>query len=172
MQAPLFVRALTPEEQARLETLLRSSDAFVLRRAQILLASARGQSTGAIARALGCSIQTARNVINAFHTRGLASLARRSNRPKSAKPVLDEPKCERLKHLLHQSPRTLGKPTGLWTLALAAQACFEQGITDQPLSDETIRRALIRLGVGWKRAKHWISSPDPQYALKKSGATA
>ena len=30
-----------------------------------------------------------------------------------------------------------------------------------------IRRALKRLKTNWKRAKHWITSPDPQYLLKK-----
>ena len=25
---------------------------------------------------------------------------------------------------------------------------------------------------GWKRAKHWITSPDPAYARKKGRATA
>jgi hypothetical protein len=34
-----------------------------------------------------------------------------------------------------------------------------------------IRNALKRLGVNWHRAKHWISSPNPQYALKKSSGT-
>ena len=53
----------------------------------------------------------------------------------------------------------------------AAEVAAEQGLTEQTLSDETIRGALQRLQVGWKRAKHWISSPDPQYALKKSGVT-
>ena len=28
-----------------------------------------------------------------------------------------------------------------------------------------------RLGVGWKRAKDWITSPDPLYQQKKSGGT-
>ena len=39
--------------------------------------------------------------------------------------------------------------------------------------DETwwTRLALKRLGVGWKRAKHWLTSPDPEYARKKKCAT-
>ena len=74
--------------------------------------------------------------------------------------------------MLHQSPRTFGKDTSLWTLALVAQVVHEQGLTEQTVSIETIRRALARLSVGWKRAKHFISSPDPQYALKKSGERA
>jgi hypothetical protein len=40
------------------------------------------------------------------------------------------------------------------------------------LSAETIRQALLRLGVGWRRAKHWLTSPDPAYARKKTDATA
>lgn len=172
METPLSVRALTCEEQQHLQTYLRASDAFALRRAQIILASARGLSPKPICQQVGCSVQTVRNVIHAFNQHGVDCLSKQSNRPKSAHPVLDESKCERLKHLLHQSPRTFGKKTSVWTLALVAEVAQEQGLSEHTLSDETIRRALQRLQVGWKRAKHWISSPDPQYTLKKSGVTA
>ena len=57
---------------------------------------------------------------------------------------------------------------GTWTLKLAAQVGFEQGIIDVLVSTETIRRTLKRLKTNWKRAKHWITSPDPQYLLKKT----
>jgi hypothetical protein len=97
---------------------------------------------------------------------------KQSTRPKSVTPILDAANCERLQHILPQSPRTYGKPTGVWTLALAAQVCSEQGVTKWWLSEETIRRALPRLRTNWKRAKHWITSPDPPYARKKSGAIA
>ena len=75
-----------------------------------------------------------------------------------------------LKALLHQSPRTLGKPTSLWTLALVAEVCREKGWTARALSPEGIRKVLRRLDVGWKRAKHWLTSPDPDYAKKKRHA--
>src|SRR5215471_2231794 len=71
MQTPLFVRPLTADERATLETGLRSSSAFTVRRCQILLASAEGQPTTAIAGSLRCTDQTVRNVIHAFHQRGL-----------------------------------------------------------------------------------------------------
>jgi transposase len=169
MEPPIFVRPLTDPEQQALQTALRSADAFALRRAQILLASARGLTPKPIASQVGCSVQTVRNTLQAFEQEGIACLKKQSNRPKSAQPQLDASKCQHLKHLLHQSPRTFGKDTSLWTLALAAEVACEQGLTEQTVSIETIRRALSRLKVGWKRAKHWISSPDPQYALKKSG---
>jgi transposase len=72
---------------------------------------------------------------------------------------------------LHQSPRQFGKASSLWTLALAAEVSFEQGLTPERVSREAVRTALQRLGVGWKRAKHWITSPDPAYVQKKSGET-
>ncbi len=40
-------------------------------------------------------------------------------------------------------------------------------MTATRVSHETIRAALRRLGVGWRRAKHWITSPDPAYQRKK-----
>jgi hypothetical protein len=39
------------------------------------------------------------------------------------------------------------------------------------VSDETIRATLARLGVRWKRAKRWITSPDPEYVRKKTRET-
>lgn len=171
MKPPIYVRPLTDAERQTLQAGLRSSDAFRLRRSQILLASDRGQTTQQIARVLHCTEQTVRNSIRAFNAQGCACLTMQSRAPKSVKPILDEAKCERLQDILHQSPRTFDKPTSLWTLDLASQVCFEQGLTPTLLSDESIRRALKRLKSNWKRAKHWIRSPDPQYALKKSGAS-
>jgi transposase len=170
MKLPLYVRTLTEDERRQLEAERRAADAFRLRRAQIILASARGLSPQPIAQLVGCCVQTVRNVIHAFNTSGLACMSKQSTRPKSVEPTLNATNGERLQHILHQSPRTYGKPMGVWTLALAAQVCHEQGVTARCLSDETIRRALQRLRTNWKRAKHWITSPDPQYARKKSGA--
>ena len=38
-------------------------------------------------------------------------------------------------------------------------------------ADETIRRAVKKLGENWKRAKKWITSPDPQYEQKRGAVT-
>ena len=171
MQTPLCVRPLTADERATLETGLRSPSAFTVRRCQMLMASAEGQSTPRIARALRCTDKTVRNAIHAFHQRGLSVLQLQSSRPHTLSTIFDTGTCESLRALLHQSPRTFGKPTSRWTLALAAEVSFTQGLTARLVSDETIRLALRRLRVSWKRAKHWITSPDPAYARKKNGAT-
>jgi transposase len=164
----MFLRALTIDERRQLAQGLRSRHAFTVRRCQILLASSRGERVSHIAHILGCATQTVRNVIRAFHRRGLAALTAGSRRPKTVRPVLDESKGEALRALLHTSPRTSGKPTSLWTLTLVAEVLCEQGLTKKRLRREAIRKAIARLGVKWKRAKDGITSPDPQYLRKKS----
>jgi transposase len=160
-------------EQARLEAGLRSKDLYVLRRCQIVLASARGEWVPRIAATLGCNDQTVRNVLQQFEREGLdACLTRGSNRPHTIHCKIDEVAEEQLRALLHQSPRTFGKPTSLWTLELAAEVSCAEGITTERVSGETIRQAIQRLGVRWRRAKQWITSPDPEYARKKGRATA
>lgn len=166
----MYIRALSPEEHPVLEAGLRSSDAFTLRRSQILLASSRKQRPKVIAQNLGCVTQTVRNAIHAFEEKGVACLKQEASRPKTAQAQFDQAKCEALRAILHQSPRIYGKKTSVWTLALGAEVCFEQGLTEKLVSIETIRQALLRLGVGWQRAKHWITSPDPDYLKKKNGA--
>jgi transposase len=172
MRPPIFVRDLSDEERAQVEAALRASEACTLRRAQIVLASARGERVPAIAEHLGCGEQTVRNVIHAFNARGLAALPPGSSRPRTIHVALDAAGTERLRALLHQSPRAFGKPTSVWTLELAAEVSCAEGITAERVSGETIRQAIRRLGIGWKRAKRWITSPDPAYARKKGRVTA
>ena len=167
MKPPIFVRTLSKEEREALEAGLRSSDVFVLRRCQILLASARGERAPRIANNLGCGSQTVRNAIHDFNEEGLEALKPGSSRPKRIHFAFDEQRGEALREMLHRSPREFGKETSLWTLEFAAEVSFERGLTEERVSGETIRATLARLGVRWRRAKRWISSPDPEYARKK-----
>ncbi len=172
MKHPVYVRPVTDAERAQMVAGLRSSDAFVHRRAQILLASARGEQAPQIAHHLGRNPQTVRNAIAAFNARGLAALRKGSSRPHRFRVAFDAARGDQLRALLHQSPRTFGKPTSLWTLELAAEVSFERGLTAERVSGETIRATLERLGIRWQRAKRWITSPDPAYARKKVRAIA
>src|SRR5947208_12507772 len=150
MNPPLFVRPLTDGERAALRAGLRSPDAFTLRRCQVLLASADGLRPAQIAERFGCASQSVRNAIRAFAAEGADCLGGKSHRPKSARPEIDDAGRERLRALLHRSPRDYGRPTSLWTLKLAAEVACAEGITGRLVSDETIRQALKRLGVGWQ----------------------
>jgi transposase len=169
MRPPICVPALSPAERDELTDALRSKDAFALPRAQILLASAQGHKSAEIAATFGCSDQTVRNVIRDFACRGRAVLIRRSTARTDQQPVFDAASLAALPELLPRSPRDFGKTTSLWSLGLVATVCYEQRLTPYVVSIETIRKALTRLKVGWKRAKHWITSPDPEYAAKKAG---
>lgn len=166
-----FVRPLTAEERQALQRARKSADAFAARRAQVLLASADGRGPAEAGRPAGLTAQAVRDAIRAFRADGLGCLAAKSKARKDPGRVWDRGRDEDLRALLHRSPRHFGKPTSLWTLALVAAVCHEQGWTPRALSAEALRLALKRLGVGWKRAKHWVTSPDPAYAAKKKPAT-
>ena len=170
-KARTFVRPLTAGERQALEKGRKSADAFTVRRSQVLLASAGGMGPAAIGRLVGCTAQAVRDAIRAFEADGLACLTAKSHARKDPGRAWDRDRDADLKDLLHRRPRDFGKPTGLWTLALVAEVCKEKGWTPRVLSTEAIRQALKRLGVGWQRAKHWITSPDPEYAKKKRRGT-
>jgi transposase len=171
MKPPLFVRALTDAERQALQAGLRSRESFALRRAQILLASAEGLRASAIADRVGCAVGTVHNTIHAFAQEGVGCLGEKTRGPKDVQPILDEAKADPLKGILHQSPRRFGKARSTWTLDLLADVAFEQELTPRRLSHEAVRQAVKRLGCGWKRAKQWITSPDPAYARKKKRGT-
>ena len=169
-KTPIFVREVTDAERAALTEGLRSRDAFVMRRCEIVLASASGKRASQIGSDLSCDTDTALNAIHAFNGRGLDALVAGSNVPKTVHRGFDAEASEKLRAMLHQSPRNFGKASGTWTLELAAEVSFAQGLTGERVSREAVRSALLRLGVGWKRAKQWITSPDPAYGRKKGGA--
>src|SRR5215813_5723946 len=146
MRKPIYIRTLLADERQTLQEGLRSSEAFVLRRCQILLASARGQTARVIAETLGCDGQTVRHAIHAFNARGLTALRPGSSAPQRTPHAAFTPtQREQLRALLHQSPRTFGYRTSLWTLPLAAEVAYAEGLTSRRVSGEAIRRALARL---------------------------
>src|SRR3954470_12460213 len=145
MRPPIFVRELTKAERDRLEVGLHAKELYVLRRCQILLASARGEWVPRIAATLGCTDQTVRTVIREFERDGLdACLARGSSRPHTIHAKVDAVAAEQIRALLHQSPRTFGKPTSVWTMELAAEVSVAEGITAERVTGETIRQAILR----------------------------
>jgi len=124
-----------------------------------------------IAQHLGCSDQTVLTAIAAFNRGGVDALVRGSHAPQTAHCAFDDQAGARLKALLHRSPRDFDREMRLWTLALLAEISFQEGLTHELVSIETVRATLVRLGIKWQRAKHWITSPDLGYARKQGVAT-
>src|SRR2546430_16718436 len=121
MKPPIFVRPLTDAERERVEAGLRSSDAFTLRRCQILLASARGERAPAIARRVGCDDQTVREAIHAFNAAGPAALRPGSRRAKTIHVAFSPGAAERPRALRHRRPPPFAQPTGPRRPGSAAQ---------------------------------------------------
>jgi hypothetical protein len=85
--------------------------------------------------------------INAFNNRGLETLQQRSHAVHTPQAVSDAEAAERLKAIVCQSPRNFGKETNLLMLDPAAEVSFEQGLTRERVSDDTIRNTLKRLSI-------------------------
>ena len=72
---------------------------------------------------------------------------------------------EQLVMSVRQRPRSLGQSFSLWTCQrLADYPAEATGIRG---SDETVRRYLTLAGIVLSRPQHKISSPDPEYEVKK-----
>src|SRR5258708_32127486 len=86
MRPPIYVRPLTDAERTAVTAGLRSKDPFVLRRCQILLASARGERAPRIAEQVGCDDQTVLDALHAFNAHGLTALHKASPRAHHPRP--------------------------------------------------------------------------------------
>lgn len=169
---PLYARPLTDEERAGLRQSLKSKHGFTVRRAHMLLLSADEQlKVDMIGERLGCQGQALREAIHAFHREGLACLQPKPKGNRQDQRALNEAARQQLGELVRRSPRELGYDTSLWTLPLLAEACLKQGLVTSAITGETVRATLVAMGIMWRRAKQRISSPDLQYARKKSAAT-
>ncbi len=168
MKKPIMVRPLTKVEQAVIEHRVHSPSTFTVRRCQILVASARRHTPPVNGQNLGCSDEAVRPAICAFHRQGGACLTPKSRRPHTLATQVTPDQAHAVADLGHHSPRKCGQPTSIWTLDLAVQVSQEQGVLAQPVSVETMRPALLRLGIAWRWAKHWITSAESRLCAKKN----
>lgn len=164
----IYVREFTEEERAALQQGLRSGSAFTVRRCQILLGSAAGRKTPQIAEQLHCSAQCVREAIHAFHREGSVCLQAKSHRPHSATFSFSDEALTRLPDLIASSPRAFELDHSLWSLERLAQVCYQEGLTTQVVSYETMRDAVQRIGIDWKRARQRLQSTDAAYLIKKN----
>jgi transposase len=72
---------------------------------------------------------------------------------------------DQLLQTVRRRPRSLGQPYSMWTLQRLADYMAEQ--TGIRVEKETVRVHLKEAEIVLSRPQHTISSPDPDYALKK-----
>ena len=167
MRKPLEIPALSAAEAEALDTLYRTTRVVRLRtRAQIVLLAGEQRLTApAIARIVREDEETVRRWLKRWLAEGIAGL---SDRPMPGGPAkITDAYRERLLAVVRQRPRSLGQPYSLWTLQRLADYLAE--VTGLRLSYETVRVALKAGGIALSRPQHTVTSPDPEYQLKKLG---
>ncbi len=162
---PIRVPDLAPEQLIELEELYRSTRNVRLRtRAQmVLLAAERGLTAAQIAEIVRASEETVRRWLKRYLAEGVEGL-RDEPQPGAPRKVTEE-YLERMIHAVRRRPRSLGMPFSLWTLQRLADHMAES--TGIRVTYETVRVHLKAAGIVLSRPQHTITSPDPEYALKK-----
>jgi transposase len=129
----------------------------------ILLAAEQGLKVPQIAAIVRESEATVGRWLKRYLAEGLEGL---QDAPRPGRPA--EITAEYRAALLaavRRRPRSLRLPFSLWTLQRLADYLAER--TGVRVSDETVRRALKQAGIVLSRPQHQISSPDPEYQVKK-----
>jgi transposase len=129
----------------------------------MLLSAEQGLSAPAIARIVQESDQTVRNWLKRYLAEGIEGL---KDAPIPGAPRKVTPEyVKQLVEVVRLRPRSLDLPFSMWTLARLADYMAEQ--TGIRVSAETVREHLKQSDIVLSRPQHQISSPDPEYAVKK-----
>ena len=165
MRKPLEIPVPTADELKALDILYRTTRDVRLRtRAQmVLLAGEQRMTAPAIAAIVREDDQTVRNWLKRYLAEGIEGL---KDRPMpGAPPKITQEYTEQLVAAVRRRPRSLGQPYSMWTLQRLADYLAEQ--TGIRVSDESIRRQLQAAEIVLSRPQHKITSPDPEYLVKK-----
>jgi transposase len=165
MKDPIRLPELDPVAITELDDLYRKTrDVHLRTRAQmILLAAEKGLVANEIAQIVRKDDETVRAWLKRYLAEGIQGLhdAPRAGGP----PKVTSAYRERLEQVVRQHPRSLGQPYSMWTLQRLADYLAEQ--TEIRVEAETVRVYLKAAGIVLSRPQHTISSPDPDYKVKK-----
>jgi len=157
------------EHRAMLDLLAQTTDARILRRTYALLWLDEGESVADIAERLSVSQRSIYNWLNRFLERtdlpleARLSDAERSGRPVTAQgfidPVIDA--------VIDTDPRALGYRSTVWTVPLLVQYLADQHWLN--VSTSSVRLALARLELHWKRPRHRLALRPETWRQAKGG---
>ena len=162
---PLRVKDLTPEALEELDTLYRQTrDARLRTRAQmILLAAEQGLVVREIAQLVRMAKQSVRNWIKRYNAEGINGLC---DAPRPGAPSkIPAAYRQRLVEVVRLRPRSLDLPFSMWTLQRLSDFMAQE--TGLRLSVEGVRLVLKAHDIVLSRPQHKITSPDPEYMVKK-----
>lgn len=162
---PLDKPALTAEQLDAVATLYRTTHNVRLRtRAQmVLLAVEQHLGVREIAVIVRECEGTVRCWLKRYRAHGIEGLQDQwaGGAPAKVTPAYHD----QLLQLVRRRPRSLGLPYSTWTLQRLADELAER--TGIRVQKETVRVHLLAAEIVLSRPQHTISSPDPEYAVKK-----
>lgn len=159
------IEKLSKEAWEELNNLYRSTKIPRMRtRAQIILLSAeQGLKAPQIAEVVRESERTVQRWLKRYQAEGIQGLY---DAPKSGSPgKVNQEYKEELISSVRRRPRALGLSFSLWTLERLADYMAEK--TGIRISGEAVRQHLKTSSIVLSRPQHKISSPDPEYIVKK-----
>lgn len=161
---------LSSQERKRLQALaVRTTDAYVLRRAQALLWLAAGQGIEEVTQRLCVCRRTVYYWVEQYEAReaddtaGRLSALPRSGRPRIASGVIDP----LIESVIDQDPRESGYRSTVWTAGLLRQRLSEAH--QLTVSQRSVSYALSRLGIRWKRPRHQLALRARYWRQAKGG---
>ncbi|HZC05171.1 MAG TPA: helix-turn-helix domain-containing protein [Ktedonobacterales bacterium] len=162
---PLDMPTLTAEQIDAVATLYQTTQNVRLRtRAQmVLLAAEQHRGVREIAAIAQESEGTVRCWLKRYSAHGIDGLQNQwaSGAPAKVTPAYQD----QLLQLVRRRPRSLDLPYSTWTLQRLADELAER--TGIRVEKETVRVHLKAAEIVLSRPQHTISSPDPEYAVKK-----
>lgn len=165
MKQAIRIPPLSEEQRTALEQLYRKTKVPRVRtRAQMILLSAeqnlKAEEIASIVRESAVTVLT---WLKRYLAEGIEGLQDAPRTGRSA--TVTEDFRKNLLDSVRSRPRSLGLAYSMWTLQRLADYLAEK--TGIRVSDETIRRELAKEEIVFSRPQHTISSPDPEYQVKK-----
>ncbi len=159
-----LVTELSEGSKSELEDLFHKTKSPRMRsRAQIILLSHRGYVSSEIAEIVFINIRGVQRWINRYLSEGIQGLfdAPRSGAPPRVTPAY----IELLLQKVRRRPRSMDLPYSLWTCERLADYMAEQ--TGIRIGRRAVNKYLNANGIVLSKPQHKISSPDPDYEVKK-----
>ena len=129
----------------------------------VLLAAEQQLTAPAIAQIVRADPETVGTWLKRYQAEGVNGLA---DKPHVGSPgKVTAAYREQLLQAVRQRPRSLKQPYSIWTLQRLADYLAEQ--TGIRVEAETVRIYLKAADIVLTRPQHKVSSPDPEYQVKK-----
>lgn len=161
----IILDALPAQALQELDEFYHSTKLARLRtRAQMILLSAeQGLKAARIAELVRDNERTVQRWLQRYQAEGVKGLY---DAPRSGKPgKVTQFYKDKLLESVRLRPRALGLDFSLWTLERLSDYMAQQ--TGIRISAEAVRQHLKAGGIVLSRPQHKISSPDPEYQVKK-----